>query len=135
MGFKINDSKDLPHIHVTFSGRHADAELSAYQDAIFGSEGFLHRDQLIDYSAVDDYQITSDGLAAYTERAEARPETKDISEKRKLAFVGISDLVFGMGRVFVAKAHQLPGHYQMFRSIEEAKAWLADPRDPPAQKK
>ena len=135
MAFKINDSKDLPYIRVAFSGRHDDAELGQYQDAIFSSSGFLHRDQLIDYSAVDDYKITSEGLETYAECARNRQETKDISAKRKLALVSTVDLIFGMSRVFIAHANRIPGNYLVFRSNEEARAWLAEPRNPSTLKK
>ena len=62
-------------------------------------------------------------------------ETKDISAKRKLALVSTVDLIFGMSRVFIAHANRIPGNYLVFRSSEEARAWLAEPRDPSTLKK
>ena len=45
----------------------------------------------------------------------------------RLAMVGRSDLVFGVGRMFEGLAASLPLDIRVFRNLEDAHEWLASP--------
>jgi hypothetical protein len=52
---------------------------------------------------------------------------KDLSEGHSIALVVSTDLQYGMGRVFASLAQVKGIKTQIFRSVEEAREWLADP--------
>ena len=124
MPFLILDNETLPYISVNMSGRHDDQELIPYQDAIYSSPGFCTKDQLIDYTEVTDYAVTSGGLDHYTKRALKRLELLNARKDRKIALVPHSNHQFGMSRVFVAFTENMPANYQVFRTRAEAIAWF-----------
>ena len=124
MAFKIHDQPDQAYILVLMSGRLDDEELLVYQDSIYKTPGFKTKHQLVDYGGVTDFAISSDGIRLYTHIGMEREEVKTARPDRKVAFVSPGDVEFGMGRVFMAYAHQLPTNYGVFRTRDEAVIWL-----------
>tara|TARA_R110002072_G_scaffold1780_10_gene14845 strand:+ start:73209 stop:73598 length:390 start_codon:yes stop_codon:yes gene_type:complete len=129
MAFNINDDENAPYIYVTIAGSHTDSEMLEFQDAIFDCIGFSWRDQIIDYSALEEYLVTAPGIIEYIEYASGRGALMTLSSKRRIAFVAPSDLVYGMSRVFQSNADLLPGERRVFRRREDAEAWLQTQRN------
>ncbi len=127
MAFEIYDNDELSYILVVMSGRHDDAELPIYQEAIYASPGYREKDELVDYSLVTEYAITSFGLRQFTERALEREEVRSARPDRKVALISPTDLEFGMSRVFTAHTEKMPANYMVFRDREEAIIWLSQP--------
>jgi len=121
----VDDSESLPYIRVSLQYKISDDDLQQLQDALFSCKGFKSKDQLIDYSGIVHYEITAQGLEAYSRRLAEALESSRPRLDRKIAIVAPKDLSFGMSRVFVAHMQRLPSSYHVFRNEEEAFAWLA----------
>jgi len=121
----VDDSVSLPYIRVSLYYKISDDDLQQFQDALFSCKGFKSKDQLIDYSGVMHYEITAQGLEAYSKRLEKALESSRPRLDRKIAIIAPKDLSFGMSRVFAAQMQHLPSSYHVFRDEDEAFAWLA----------
>ncbi len=121
----VDDSESLPYIRVSLYYKITDDDLQQFQEALFSSKGFKSKDQLIDYSGVVHYEITPQGLEAYSKQLAEALESSRPRLDRKIAIIAPKDLPFGMSRVFAAHMQRLPSSYRVFRNEEEAFTWLA----------
>lgn len=92
MAFQIDDTDDLAYILVTMSGTLDDDELPLYQNAIYQSPGFQTKNQIVDYTQVRSYLVSSEGLQNFVDQARLRPEVMSARTDRKIALISPQDL-------------------------------------------
>ena len=120
MSFQVDDSG--PVLVVTYSGTVDDTLALECLEVMLTTEGFATKDQLVDYTDVDTYQVTIAGLKELSVRINSY---RAIHGKRpaRNAYVLPEDIEYGMGRVFLAYVEADESSH-LFRSLAEARAWL-----------
>ena len=126
MAFLIEDSDAQPYIKVSVVGRVDNKDLRQFQEDIFTSAGFETKDQLVNYSLVTEYEISVKEMEAYCQQLELHLANVNARENRKIALVASKDLIYAMGRVFMANTVTLPSNYRVYRTEAEALAWFEE---------
>jgi hypothetical protein len=84
------------------------------------------RYQLCDYRDVTEFDVSSDDLRAIARQDKlASVQNPDLA----IAIIGDHDVIFGMGRMWEAFVSEAPIKGKVFRTIEEARAWLGIPEE------
>ncbi len=123
-------SYDLTEVHyeslilLRISGTIDDAQMFELLTQLVRLESYPRYHQLFDFQAIENYDITPEGLREYSAKAAEYVSQYDAEEHRKVAIVVGQDVQFGMGRVFIAHMEQSPGMRTIFRSRQEAIEWL-----------
>ena len=79
--------------------------------------------QLADFRSVEKHELTSDGIHLFMDQ---EISLKPILKGCRLAIVTSSDLHFGLTRMFIVEMGETESSMQVFRDMDEAKAWLID---------
>jgi len=112
---------DIPNrvVRARVEGTLTDADLIECDNALRNDPDFdpAYR-LLLDLTSADWDAVTANGVRALA----ARPPLFASSARR--ALVVHSDLGFGMSRMFELLRESRPDEFRVFRSIEEAAAWL-----------
>ncbi|MBT4519493.1 MAG: hypothetical protein HOC23_05760 [Halieaceae bacterium] len=124
MPFTIDDDVSPTYIVINMLGLINDDTLTDYLAEIFLIPGFPTKDQLVDYSSVTEYRVSSQGLADFSAAVVASESERNARTDRRIACVVPEDITFGMGRVFLVQIDNLPASYKIFRTRPEALAWL-----------
>ena len=78
-------------------------------------------DELVDARAVAQITVTSRGMQ---QNAEISTRLNPTLTPYRVAIVAPRDVVYGVGRMYEAYRERTPGAVQVFRTMEEALAWL-----------
>ncbi|MBT4521308.1 MAG: hypothetical protein HOC23_15015 [Halieaceae bacterium] len=125
--FLVEDNNVLPYIKVTMPEVVDSSALDKLKDKLLACPGFQTKDQLIDYSGVTHYTISSADLRRYVNGYGIRKVLDEARAGRRIALVAPTDMEFGMARVFLSNTEDLPASYQVFRALEDALQWLDQP--------
>lgn len=123
MSFSIDDSGQ--YLCVTYSGEVTDELIFECLEGMLASPGFGKKDQLVDYTTVDNYRVTIPGLKRLAEHIN---EHVVFTERHRNAFVVPEAVQYGMGRVFLAYISSNNQH-KLFRDTPSAFAWLDNEDD------
>lgn len=125
--FLVEDNEVLPYIKVTMPEVVNDDVLDQLRDVLLACTGFKTKDQLIDYSGIKHYSVSSADVGRYVNDSGISELLREVRADRKIALVAPDDLEFGMGRVFLSNTENLPSAYRLFRTLEDAQQWLNSP--------
>jgi hypothetical protein len=110
------------HIVFTFlDGTVTDADLAPYAEGVWRNLRGAVFDGLVDARGVERVLITSHGMRQIAELSVRLNLTHD---NYRVAIVAARDVVYGMGRMLEVYREGTPGAVQVFRTMEEAMAWL-----------
>ncbi len=121
MGFKVDDSKR--YLEVIYYDLVDDDLILECLESSFAQPGFSSKDQLVDYTAVTDYQVSMPGLIRLTNAIKQHFETHPPEEGRKIGYVVPKDVAWGMGRAFLAHI-EAADNSKLFRTRAEALVWM-----------
>ena len=114
--FKIDDERGL--IVSRAFGRVTDEDLQRHQQVLRADAAFDPRyDQLWDFLDVTEIAVSDEAIREFARARSFEPEARR-------ALVAGSDLGFGLARMFATLHDDAPEEVQVFRSLEEARAWL-----------
>lgn len=106
-------------IFSTATGAVTDADLRAHQKSLLADPGFDPGfSQIWDFQGVEEVQVSNGTLKELA-------ASRSFSAESRRAVVAPRDLVFGMARMFEMLHQQAPEAFRVFRTSEEARAWLA----------
>lgn len=77
--------------------------------------------ELSDLRGIEDLQVSPEGISRF---AMMDQQHADDQADFKLALVANEDLVYGMARMYQMSTGPNPQQVSVFRSVEEAEAWL-----------
>jgi hypothetical protein len=101
-------------------------ELLSWYRALFESGSFSSSTNLLgDLRDTDSSPRTRDTLGHFASIVELRSEDAEVAPK--IAVVAPRDLSFGLARMYEAFADSIPWKLAIFRSAEDALAWLGSP--------
>lgn len=123
----IHYSNDNGMIVTTLKGRVTDEELITYYKEMDISDVSLPWRELIDASGVTEMAITTEGqwkLAAYV------LSKSDLLSGGKVAMVAVSDMVYGMFRMWEGQRSDVDYEVRVFRSLAFALNWIGSHRIP-----
>jgi hypothetical protein len=104
-------------VSVAVGGLEVD-DIRAHMKAVGEDSDFRKdMDQLVDFTAVSQFGVSGEQIR----RAAPHSPFGDGSRR---AFVGSSDLMFGISRMFELSFSDKHGAVEVFRSVEEAERWL-----------
>jgi hypothetical protein len=110
------------------TGTTSDADLLASYEAFFGGPEFdPANDLLVDLRGADSSSRSTAALRRLV--AILVPSLQGTSRRLQVAVVAPADLSFGLARMTRAFADELPWRFAVFRTLEEALAWLDRPPD------
>ena len=123
MSFEVDDSGQV--FQVRYFGTVDDTVVADSLEVILATEGFRHKDQLVDYTDVESYEVTMAGLKRLPSRLAAHIAEYGPRDQRN-AYVVPADVEYGMGRVFLANI-DADERSQLFRTREDASRGLGVP--------
>ena len=101
-----------------------DASLLTYQKAVWDEPGVNGFDELIDFSAVEEIEVTTEGLEAVAHLAAGMD---DAAGRSRFAIVVGDSLSYGLSRMYEAfreMDEKSTRQVMIFKQREEALAWL-----------
>ena len=108
---------------VAGTGTLVDEDIIEVNRSIYASPEMIKkiRYQIVDFTAVDDWQITSDGVRAIAEQDRRAAE---VNPTMLIAVAGSKDVTFGLSRMWQAYADPAPFKTEVFRTVEECHEWI-----------
>ncbi len=116
---------DIKLVIVRASGVLTPAEVTEYQHDVWGAGRVSGYDEIFDLSAVEVFEYKAP--AEVRDLAQLSSSMDWIGKRRKLALVSITDIGFGIARMYQAYRESDPAsriEVQVFRSFDLARAWL-----------
>lgn len=115
---------DLGVVYSTASGIVTDQELIEHQSALIKDPEFRpNMRQLLDTRAVSEIQVTPEGVRTI---ASHNPWRKGA----RRALVALNETAYGLGRMFELGRAHAEDEFRVFRTMDEARAWLGLPPEP-----
>ncbi len=115
-------------IIISHRGEISDDEFRSFYEHFFqGSEFNPFMDILIDLRETNSRQRSS-GILHQLARF-VRERFRDVNTRRKVAVVAPGSLSFGLARMYQAFADSVPWDFAVFRTADDAFAWLSVPDD------
>lgn len=105
-----------------------DAALMAYQKSVWSDPAVRGFDEVIDFHALKEVEVTTEGLEAVAHAAAAMD---DPDEQSRFAIVILDSLSFGLSRMYEAfrEMHAKSSrHIMIFEDLDAAMAWLYEGR-------
>jgi hypothetical protein len=110
----------------TYSGVITDSDLAEHMEALSLEPDFCEDfDQLVEVSSDSLIEVTREGIRSNV-------DSHPFGSGSRRAIVVVTDVGFGMSRMFQILRDANPDEVGVFRSKEEALRWLAEDPDPPA---
>jgi hypothetical protein len=120
LSYRIDPEHSL--ILTTGSGVLADEHVLAHKKALNADPDYdASMKELSDLRAVTDLSVTTQGVSAMAGYDRDNPDTEG---RHRLALVASEDVVFGMARMYQMTTVESDSRVGVFRTIEEARAWL-----------
>lgn len=97
-----------------------------YHQNIKSNPDYQTYDELLDFRAISEYNLTTKGLIELGKIAQ-RSDRPDI--KTKLAILVASNMAYGLSSIYISYRMLLPDNnkkLKAFKSLEEALSWLTD---------
>jgi hypothetical protein len=107
-------------IYTYLAGRVTDAELLAYYTPLVAQHSSLWR-ELVDGTQVIEMALTAAGLRQLADIVEGHAEKL---RGGRVAMVAISDVTYGMFRMWELRREALNYEVRVFRDLEQAWTWL-----------
>ncbi len=123
MSYSIIYNKEDGGVLTQYTGSLSDEELlkSAKERTQFVSKVKLYRYLLSDFTEVDDFNVTSEGIRA---TAEIAKKMLQINDRILVSVILPTDVKYGVGRIFQAYADEEDRWIKIARSMDEAVQWL-----------
>jgi len=124
--------RDRRRVIATVTGTLVRDELFAYQRDVWSRTDLAGYDQIVDMSAVAGIDAPVPSGPVMQELAALAAGMDDPARPTRFAIVAPGDLAFGMGRMYATYRGQNPKstrEVRVFRTMEEARAWLEDAGD------
>lgn len=123
--YRIDTARGL--VLTTATGVLTDDELLEHKRALAADPAFAPgMRQLSDVRAVEQLAVTSEGVRLMV--ALDRDQADQLGDYR-LAIVTGADVVFGTARMYQTMTDDQLNHVQIFRDMDDARAWLGLPPD------
>lgn len=106
----------------------SDAALMAYQKAVWSDPAVRGFDEVIDFRALEKFEVATEGLHAVAHTA---ADMDDPDKQSRFAIVIRDSLSFGLSRMYEAfrEMHaKSPRHVMIFEDLDAAQAWLDEGR-------
>ena len=126
MPYILKSDDVLGCIFIRWSGTFSSEEGAAYYREIAGYEGYQKGSHLFHDGRLVNADVPSPEIHKV---ARGGPQNADPNIARKVAILAPSDLGFGMMRMLALMREQPGLTLNVFRDLEEAKAWLGLPAD------
>ena len=105
------------------SGALTDDDIRAHQQSLAKNPDFRpNLRQLLDTRAVTEVKVTPEGVRAAV-------AGNPFGKGAKRAFVAATETIFGMARMFEQSRVNPQDEFRVFRSMDEARAWLGLPKE------
>lgn len=122
MAITYEIDEERAFVRTTITGRLTDADLIAHKEALLADPRFrIGMKELSDVRGVEDLQVTPHGVMM---AAKFDSENNEGFGDHRLSLLVSEDLVFGMARMYGSRTLGNTGGVGVFRSEEEALAWL-----------
>jgi hypothetical protein len=113
---------------IKLTGQVTDAELlDSYAGHYESPDWTPQLKELVDLSEVDAVRVTTGGLRKLSSYIERLLVERGVTSLQTAVYAP-RDLPFGLSRVYEAMAEASPETVRVFRRLDEAKAWLEEPR-------
>jgi len=126
--YAIEIGKEHFRVVTTWGSVVTDAALMAYQKSVWGDPAVRGFDEVIDFRALKDVEVTTEGLEAVAHAAAAMDNP---DEQSRFAIVIRDSLSFGLSRMYEAfrEMHAKSSrHIMIFEDLDAALAWLDEGR-------
>lgn len=127
--YTVSIDEPKRRVVTTWGPQVGDASLMRYQETVWRDPDVRGFDEVIDFRALEQIEVTTDGLAAVAQMAAAMDA--QVGESR-FAIVAGSDLGFGLSRMYEAFREMNASatrKVMVFHCMEAALAWLDQRRN------
>ena len=124
MAFNIAEDPANSLIVIRFNGAVDNEEMMQMMDQLYRSEHYSTSNQLIDFTQVERFLVTPDGVQTYNETAFERTEKTKADKERKIVICAPADLTFGMSRLFSSIAARGGVDLMVVRELDAAFKYL-----------
>ena len=128
--YEIKVDKENRRILVSWGSSVTGEGLMTYQREVWNDSEIHGFDELLDFRALEDIQITAGALASVANLAAKMDTGEEFSEKPRTAIVVQGELAYGLSRMYESlREYQTTAgrEVMVFKSMDQAVDWLNEP--------